>query len=125
MPTEIPSAQDLVADARKSLEEKAFMRKKEYLTGLNSSINSVVNSFKGAVDATNAVFCKKGVKPDVIEQRRNAHTLRFHGSQRQAETDNDGCQCQQQEYCLLTLYHQIRSSLRSLSAGTSSAGFLQ
>lgn len=67
MPTEIPSAQDLVADARKSLEEKAFMRKKEYLTGLNSSINSVVNSFKGAVDATNAVFCKKGLKPDVIE----------------------------------------------------------
>lgn len=67
MPTEIPSAQDLVAGARKSLEEKAFMRKKEYLTGLNSSINSVVNSFKGAVDATNAVFCKKGVKPDVIE----------------------------------------------------------
>lgn len=67
MPTEIPSAKDLVADARKSLEEKAFMRKKEYLTGLNSSINSVVDSFKGAVDATNAVFCKKGVKPDVIE----------------------------------------------------------
>ena len=69
MPIEIPSAQDLVADARKSLEEKAFMRKKEYLTGLNSSINSVVDSFKGAVDATNAVFCKKGVKPDVIEPK--------------------------------------------------------
>ena len=67
MPIKIPSAQDLVADARKSLEEKAFMRKKEYLTGLNSSINSVVDSFKGAVDATNAVFCKKGVKPDIIE----------------------------------------------------------
>lgn len=67
MPTKIPSAKDLVADAKKSLEEKAFMRKKEYLTGLNSSINSVVDSFKGAVDATNAVFCKKGVKPDVIE----------------------------------------------------------
>ena len=67
MPTKIPSAKDLVAEAKKSLEEKAFMRKKEYLTGLNSSINSVVDSFKGAVDATNAVFCKKGVKPDVIE----------------------------------------------------------
>lgn len=67
MPPKIPSAKDLVADAKKSLEEKAFMRKKEYLTGLNSSINSVVDSFKGAVDATNAVFCKKGVKPDVIE----------------------------------------------------------
>ena len=67
MPTKIPSAKDLVADAKKSLEEKAFMRKKEYLTGLNASINSVVDSFKGVVDATNAVFCKKGVKPDVIE----------------------------------------------------------
>lgn len=67
MPVKIPSTKDLVADARKSLEEKAFMRKKEYLTGLNSSINSVVDSFKGAVDATNAVFCKKGVKPDIIE----------------------------------------------------------
>ena len=67
MSIKIPSTKDLVADARKSLEEKAFMRKKEYLTGLNSSINSVVDSFKGAVDATNAVFCKKGVKPDIIE----------------------------------------------------------
>ena len=67
MPPKIPSAKDLVAEAKKSLEEKAFMRKKEYLTGLNSSINSVVDSFKGAVDATNAVFCKKGVKPDIIE----------------------------------------------------------
>ena len=69
MQPKIPSAKDLVAEAKKSLEEKAFMRKKEYLTGLNSSINSVVDSFKGAVDATNAVFCKKGVKPDVIEPK--------------------------------------------------------
>ena len=66
-----------------------------------------------------------GVKSHIIEQCRNAHTLRLDGSQRQAEADNDGCQCQQQENSLLALYHQIRSSLRSLSAGTSSAGFLQ
>ena len=59
MPTKIPSAKDLVADAKKSLEEKAFMRKKEYLTGLNSSINSVVDYCKGAVDATHEVLCNK------------------------------------------------------------------